>query len=451
MTKSIRRLSDGAVLEIAFARHEGTSSVRFAARAGIVRSLVGSVLGCLLAVAVLSEARAQDGWTRFRGPDGTGLSQARSIPVTFHESDFRWKVPLPGSGHSSPVIFGGRLFLTCEVRERSERSVVCLDAADGRVLWSWKDTFQPYSNHRFNSYAASTPAVDADRVYVSWVSGATFIALALDHDGNQLWQRRLEDYQSRFGAGTSPVVIDDVVIVGNHHTGDGCFLIGLDAKTGETRWKVSRRSGRTSFVVPAVYRPQDGPVEVVFVSPAHGMTGLDPRSGKINWELGELFTQKTVSSPVIAGQLVFSTSGQGGRGVESAAVRRGDAASGRQAELVYRLSSALPYVPTPIVVGQHLFIWADNGMVTCVEAETGKKAWLERVEGEYFSSPICVGGRLYCVSKQGQVVVLEASPRFKLLASSRLPEGSYATPAVANGCIYFRTFNHLICVEGKGP
>jgi outer membrane protein assembly factor BamB len=403
-----------------------------------------------LAVALLPEVRAQDQWTRFRGPDGTGVSHARSIPVTFGEADYRWKVPLPGSGHSSPVLFGSKLFLTCEIREKNERFVACFDEADGRLLWSWKATFEPYSSHKFNSYAASTPAVDADRVYVSWISGATFIALALDHEGNELWQRRLENYQSRFGAGTSPIVLDDVVIVGNDHAGESCFLIGLDAKTGETRWKVPRKTGLTSFVVPAVYRPKDGPAEVVFASPAHGITGLDPQSGKVNWELGGLFTQKTVSSPVIAGEVVFATSGKGGRGVESAAVRRGDATSSRQAELAYQVNDALPYVPTPIVVGELMFIWADNGVVTCVEAQTGKQLWQERIGGEYFSSPICVNGHLYCVSKTGEVVVLEASPQYKLLARNQLPEGSYATPAVANGCLYLRTFNHLICVEGKG-
>ncbi|MFH1264282.1 MAG: PQQ-binding-like beta-propeller repeat protein [Planctomycetota bacterium] len=411
--------------------------------------ILGSVLGCWLAVALCGEVGAQEEWTRFRGPDGTGISTAKSIPVAFGESDYRWNVELPGSGHSSPVLWGEKIFLTCETPEEGERLVMCLAAADGRVLWTFKDTFEPYRNHRFNSFAASTPAVDADRVYISWVSGETFIVLALDHDGSQVWKRTMGDFKAMFGAGASPIVLDGVVIMGNDHAGESCFLIGLDAATGETRWELPRRTGLTSYVTPAVYRPDDGPVEVIFVSPAHGVTGVDPRTGKVNWELGGLFKLKNVASPVIAGELVFASGGQGAGGTESAVVRRGDGPSGRKPEQAHVIPSGLPYVPTPVVFGKHLFLWSDRGIVTCVEAATGTQMWQEEVGGQYFSSPICVDGRLYGVSKKGEVVVLHATPEYQLLAKSQLPEGSYATPAVANGCVYFRTFGRLICVGGN--
>ena len=442
--------SDRTALDVDTARLERTASAFSAARDGVARRIVAALLGLLLALAALADVRAQDDLTRFRGPDGTGVYTAPAIPVTFSEADYRWQVTLPGSGHSSPVFWGSKLFLTCETRAKSQRCVVCLEADDGRVLWTWKDTYETYRNHRFNSYAASTPAVDAERVYASWISGATFIVLALDHQGNQLWQRRMGDFESRFGAGASPIVLDDVVIMGNDHAGETSFLIGLDAGTGETRWKVPRKSGLASYVTPAVYRPKNGPPEVIFVSPSQGITGLDPLTGAVNWELDGLFTLKTVASPVIAGEMVFATSGKGGRGVESAAVRRGDGPSGRKPELAYALDSGLPYVPTPLVFDGHLFLWSDAGVVSCVEAATGKPIWQERVGGEYFSSPICLNGRLYGTTKQGEVVVLKASPQYELLGRSQLPEGSYATPAVVGGCIYFRTFNHLICVPANG-
>jgi outer membrane protein assembly factor BamB len=417
---------------------------------GFIRRLfVPCLLGCLLGVMPLADVRAAGEWTRFRGPDGTGIVDAPAIPSTFSEADYRWNVELPGRGHSSPVLWGKKIFLTCEVREKKERSVVCLDSGDGRLLWSSTSPFEELQINKLNSHAASTPAVDADGVYVSWISGTTFIVLALDHDGKPLWERKLGDFKSVHGPGASPIVMDGIVIMGNDHAGEGAFLIGLDSKTGEIRWKRPRKSDKASYVTPAVYRPKEGPVELIYASPAHGFTGIDPQSGEVTWELGGLFAQKTAASPTLAGEVVFATGGSGGRGVESAAVRRGDGPSGRRPEVAYTVDAALPYVPTPIVFGSQMFVWADNGIVTCVDTSDGRKVWQQRVGGEYFGSPVCISGRLFNVSKQGEVVVLAASTKYELLGRSQLPEGSYATPAVAGGCVYFRTFSRLICVAGK--
>ena len=354
---------------------------------------------------------------------------------------------MPGPGHSSPVLWGDKIFLTCENVEQQERFVLGLSAADGRTLFSWKDKFQPYEHHRFNSYAASTPAVDASRVYVSWVSGKTFIVLALDHQGNLLWQTRMDDFEARFGAGASPIVLDDLVIMANDHAGRHSFLVGLDAATGATRRQIPRRSGeQESYAAPAVRRLDNGQPEAVFVSPSHGVTGVDPRTGEVRWELDGLFTFRVVASPVVADGLIFACSGKGNGGREAVVVRPGDPATGRQAELVYQVQSALPYVPTPVAHQGDLFLWSDMGVVTCLKLSTGERLWQERVGGEYYCSPICVNGRIYCASKTGEVVVLEAGPRYKLLARNQLPEGCYATPAVANGCMYIRTYNHLICL-----
>ncbi len=410
-----------------------------------------AVLGCLLALGPLDQARAQSGWTRFRGPDGAGVGEASSIPVAFDEANYRWQTKLPGDGHSSPVLWENKVFLTCRLEDQNQRMVVCLSAVDGRILWLWKDRFEEYKQHSFNNFAASTPAVDADRVYVSWVSGKTFMVLALDHNGQEVWQRRMEDYQSRFGAGASPIVLDGLVIMGNLHPGKSSFLIGLDAATGQTRWQLKRTSASTSFVTPAVYRPKNGPPELIFASHAHGITSVDPRTGQVNWEVGELFTMKIVTSPVVADGLIFATAGKGGAGRESVAVRPPTTDSGGRGELVYKLESSLPYVPTPIACGEYLFVYSDAGVVTCIRAATGEQLWQERVSGELFSSPVRLGNRIYSVTKKGEVVVIEASSQYKPLAQSRLPEGSYATPAVANDCMYFRTFTHLICVGAGKP
>jgi len=406
------------------------------------------LLGGLIAAALLwstagDDATAQE-WTRFRGPNGSGISSAKTIPVSFDESDYHWNVELPGTGHSSPVLWGEKIFLTCNIEDEDQRSIVCLDANDGKVLWSRTEAFKPYPSHSLNNYAASTPALDAERLYVSWVSDTKLIILALDHQGEEVWRRTMDDYVSRFGAGASPIVIDGLVVVGNDHEGGYAFLLALDAKTGETRWKVPRKSGYASFITPTVYQPEGRAKELLFIGPTHGITGVDAATGKVNWEVNPDFSLKTVASPIVAGGLVFATAGQGGGGKESAVVRPGTADS--EAELVYRLEDDLPYVPMPITVGEHLYILSDSGTMTCLEPTTGNAVWQESISGTYFASPICVDGKLYCVSRQGDVVVLAASPEFKLLAESRLPEGSHATPAVADGRMYIRTYNRLICI-----
>ncbi len=384
-------------------------------------------------------------WTRFRGPNGTGIGKAEGLPATFTEQDFAWRVQLPGRGHSSPVLWGERIFLTCAKGKEGVRYVVCIDARDGKQLWQWEDRFERYRQNALNSYAASTPAVDAKRVYVAWVSGKTFIVQALDHDGKPVWKRELGEYQARHGAGASPIVLGDMVIVGKDQRGKGSALFALDSATGETRWRVERRSAGASYITPTLLMREGRPGEVVFVSVAHGFTGVDPMTGQVKWETGALFKQKSVASPAIAGDVIFCSAGRGGKGTESAAIR----VRGGKAAKVYELKQDLPYVPTPIVVAGLMYVWSDHGAVTCVEPATGKIVYRQAVGGKFFSSPVCVGDHLYGISRKGEVVAVKAGREFEILGRSRLPEGTEATPAIANNAMYIRTFNQLMCLRGK--
>ena len=401
----------------------------------------------LMVLGVLGGSAGAQEWTRFRGPDGTGIGKGESIPVSFTEADYVWKVKLPGAGHSSPVLWGDRIFLTCTDDARKQREVVCLDATSGKQLWSTKMPFTPYRHNRQNSFAASTPAVDAERVYVNWVSGGTFVALALDHAGKTLWRREMGEFKAKHGAGASPIALGGRMIVGNENMNTS-FLAGLDGKTGKTAWQIKLRGSMTSYITPAVYRPKGGDPEVVFVGESKGMTGVDPVSGETKWQSDKLFTIKSVSSPVVAGGVIFATAGQGGAGRQSAAVRPGDKQAGREAKVAWKLDSDLPYVPTAIAVGEHLYILSDAGVMTCVTPATGKQVWQEDLGAKFYASPICVNGRIYLVTRSGEVIVLKAGPEYKVLAKSALPEKTDATPAIANGRMYLRTLNHLICIGG---
>ena len=413
--------------------------------------------GALLVGLCAAAAGAQE-WTRFRGPDGTGIGRAGGIPAKIDESSYTWKVKLPGPGHSSPVLWGKKIFLTCEgpgkvIRPprgqgdapttKANRQLVCLSAADGKVLWTWRDEFTTYSHNRLNNFAASTPAVDADRVYLTWASGGKYFAVAIDHEGKKVWQRELGGFSAKHGAGASPVVVDGAVLVGKDHAGKASMLVGLDAKTGRIRWKIDRKSGPTSYITPAIYRPAGARPEAIFISCAQGVTSVNPADGKVNWQVECNFTLKAVASPVAAGGLIFVSTGRS-NSRESAVVR--PPKGPKAAAIAYKLDKEAPYVPTPIAGGGYLFVLNDDGALTCVEPGTGKKLWREKFTGVHYPSPVCVGGRIYIINNKGEMSTIQAAATYKLLATSKLPEGTHATPAVANGCMYIRTFNHLICV-----
>lgn len=193
---------------------------------------------------------------------------------------------------------------------------------------------------------------------------------------------------------------------------------------------------------------QDGAPQLILTSWSHGITSLDPRTGKLNWDLPVL-KYRCVASPVVAAGLIFVTCGEGGGGKQMLAVRPGDPDKKSEAKVAYEVNAKLPYVVTPVARGNLIFLWTDSGIVSCLDAPTGKTLWQERVGGKYFGSPVRVGDRLYCMSRDGDAVVLAAADRYKLLGRVSLGELSHATPAVAGGVMYLRTQTHLMAISGQ--
>ncbi len=394
---------------------------------------------CLLA------APAQD-WPRFRGPNGSGVGEVKGFSPRWTEKDHAWKVKLPGAGHSSPVVYSGRIFVTCGEEKTGKRILVCLRGRDGRQLWKREFAGAGHRKHVDNSFASSTPAADARHVYVCWGGGKDYLVVALDHQGKEAWRTDLGPFNAGHGFGPSPIVHDDLLIVANDQDGPSS-LVALECRTGKVRWKVPRKS-KATYTTPCVYRPRGGPAELVFSNYEHGVTGIDPKTGKVKWEL-DVFDrghiETGIGSPVTAGDLVLATCGWLGVRTEVVAVRPG---AGKPKE-AYRLTRSAPLCTTPLVVGELLFLWGDGGVVTCADVRTGLVHWRERVPGSYYSSPVCVGRYILNVSRQGDVVVLAAAKEFARAGRNRLGEGSHSTPAVAGGRLYLRTFSHLIALGGK--
>ena len=326
-----------------------------------------AVAGLAFSLAWLSvSARAADstdGWARFRGPNGSGLVETPGLPATWAESDYRWKVDLPGAGHSAPVIWGARLFVTSGDEETGTRFVRCLNTADGATLWSREFTAEAHKKHKFNSFASSTPAVDARHVYISWATPEQLVVAALDHDGKEIWKRDLGPYPGGHGSGSSPIVFDDLVILANDKAGPS-FIVALDAASGADRWKLDRRGSRASYSTPCVYQPARQAPQLIFTEWEQGISGVDPKTGKLLWErdvFGEDEEKRSIGSPVIAGELVIGTCGfaKGKKFVvavkptASAANRTATSAADKLAEVqeVYRLDKISPHIPTPLVKG----------------------------------------------------------------------------------------------------
>ena len=225
------------------------------------------------------------------------------------------------------------------------------------------------------------------------------------------------------------------------------FVIAVDRKTGTTRWQTDITTYLAGYATPCVYQAENGRAELIFSTTAYGILAIDPATGKINWEFGQPFLDRAVISPVVVPGLVIAGHGAGLRGTRCIAVRPA-ASTQRRAALVYTLTTALPMVPTPLVKDGRLYLWCDDGVISCLRVDTGDSVWRERIDGAFYSSPVWVDGRLYNVSKKGEVVVLAAGDEFKVLHRISLGESSYATPAVAGGVMYLRTSSHLFSLGG---
>jgi len=413
----------------------------------------GRSLFFALGILLTAAAQGQE-WTRFRGPNGQGIGRAKTIPVKWTEQDYNWRVKLPAGGHSSPVVWGDNVFVTCENPESAGGILVALAASDGHILWQKKYVLTAYRFHRDNSYAVATPVVDADRVYVLWRTSAEAILAALDHSGRELWQRTFSGVYSQFGPGASPMLFNDLVVFTHEHWENDrqyeSAWIALDRQTGQTRWTTKRSNSQVSYSTPCVYSPERGEPQLIFTSQAHGVTGVDPKTGKVIWELPSVLPARVVSSPVVAGGLLIGTCGKGSAGIQLTAVRPGSKGSAEKSAVAYTCTGkSAPYVPTSLAKDGLLFAFHDQGDVSCLRAETGQVLWCQKPGGKFYGSPVWVNDLLYCINREGNVVVIKASPTYELLAVNSLGEKSQATAAVAGGKMYLRTYSHVISIGGK--
>jgi outer membrane protein assembly factor BamB len=348
------------------------------------------------------------------------------------------------------VLWGNRIFLTSTDEKGHRILFLCVRAEDGEVLWKKEFPFTAFPQHKFNSFASSTPATDAQHVYVAWMSLGHYKIMAFRHNGEIAWEKDLGPFVSQHGPGTSPIVYEDQVILVKDSDTES-YMLSLDSETGAERWKAPLQGKMADYSTPCMYEAPDGRPLLIFNSLEAGIAAFQPRDGRKVWEYASAFDKRSVSSPVLASGLLIGSCGSGGGGNYLVAVRPGDSRGEKQPELAYEIRRAAPYVPTSVGMDDLLFLWGDGGIVTCLHAPSGDVRWQERVGGNFFGSPVWVDGRIFCVSASGEVVVIQAADRFEVLARNPLNELAHTTPAVAGGRMYVRTAGHLYSVGGGEP
>lgn len=379
-----------------------------------LREKIGLV--AFVGLLLIGQGVRAENWDRFRGPNGAGQSEAKGIPSEWTDADYLWRKSLPGVGHSSPVIWGNRLFVTAGDPSTGEQILLALDSASGEQLWEKRIASHTYSMHSDNSYATSTPAVDADQLYVLWLDGDMVTLAAFSHDGAEIWRRQVGALEEKHGFGTSPIVVGDTVVVVNEtEDAERSMVVGVDRASGDVRWTQPRGTGKTAFATPCVLEAADGRELVVMSSMGSGVTAYDPATGEIVWQVLEQdLPDRCVSSPIVAAGLIIVSCGSGNNGMHLIALRPGE--NGAPPKEAYRLKQGVPNIPTPVVAGDLMFLWHDRGTVSCLDAANGESHWRKRVSGMFHSSPVRIGNRIFGLSKEGEVVVLAAGKEYELIA-----------------------------------
>ena len=317
---------------------------------------------------------------------------------------------------------------------------------DGLKLWEKKYLSQPFEQNRENSLGTSTPTVDDSGVYVYWTTPAAIEVAALTLDGQEKWLQNLGPFKGKHGSGASPVLFNQLVWINNDQDGPSA-LLALDARSGEIKYKLDRRADKVSYATPCLFTRDGRPDELIFAASSHGLTSINPLNSAVNWDCTNLFSARVVSSPITSDGLVICSSGEGGVGRRLVAIH--PPADKTPATVVYEFKNNIPNIPTPLAKDGRLYILCENGLLRCVRTATGEPVWEEKLPDRFYGSPVWAAGRLYVTSKSGVVFVVAAADKFELLAQNALDEPSFATPAIAQEMLFFRTASQLIAVGGR--
>ncbi len=397
----------------------------------------------ILLAGLLPTLVSAENWPCWRGPRGDGTCLEQNVPTQWDVSTALWKVAVPGKGHASPIVWGDRIFTVTAFREKLERTLLCFDRATGKILWQQTVVTGPLEKlNPENSYASGTPATDGKRIYVAFRVGDDIVVAAHDPaDGKQLWLVRPGTHAGEWGFSNEPVLFEDKVILDGDSKGKS-FLIALSREDGRTLWRVDREHHGISYSAPLI-REIGGRLQLIQCGD-RCVASFDPRTGRPLWTVDGP-SEEFVATPSYSEKagLVFISSSWPQRHL--LAIRPDGQDNVTKTDIAWRDNQGAPYVPSMLVASDLLLSVNSPGTAFCYEAATGKVLWQEKL-GRHHASPVLIGRLAFFINDNGEINVIKPGPTFERVAKYAMGEGCYASPAISDGQVFLRGFEHLFCI-----
>lgn len=432
------------------------------------------VISISVTLVLLANTASAGNWPQWRGPDGSGISNEKNLPAEWSPTkNIKWKTPIEGRSHSSPIVWGNKIFLTTAIEgaevpgakaarhqfdgkdfvhpdavganKKHTFKVLCLDRDSGKILWqmtAWEGT--PYDDrHRKSSYAASTPATDGKMVYAYFGTEGLY---AYDFKGKLAWSAQIGKIATLgLGTAASPILFNDLVIVqADEDNGESSFIVALDKKTGKEVWKTPRKvqvSWSTPILVRTATRPE------LIASGTEFVIAYDPATGKELWRHKGV-ESNAIPSPVANNEMAYFVAGFPAKIALAIKLgQNGDLTGTPNVAWTYAKGTA--YVPSPILYGDYLYLTTDRGILTCIDAKTGEVKYeggRVPIPATFTASPVAFEGKILMTSEDGDTFIIKAGPKHEILGTNSVGEAVYASPAIADGRIFIRSEKNLYCI-----
>jgi outer membrane protein assembly factor BamB len=384
-------------------------------------------------------------WPWWRGPNLNGVAVPQDVPISWSPTEnIVWHVDVPGRGHSSPIVWDRRVFLTTADDEQQVQSILAYDRATGRQLWQTTAHTGGFmtKSHKQNSHASATPACDGERLFSVFVHDGGLWLTTTDLRGKILWQTKVGDYDATYGYGSSPAIWKSLVIVLGDNDQTGSFLAAIHRKSGQIVWRI-RRPKIDTYATPIVAHVAGR--DQLLMGGCGFLTSYDPATGKELWKCAGPTTETTANTVCCSDDCVFVSGGYP-KPYTMMAVKADGTGDVTESKLLWKSEKHMQYVPSPLYDAGVLYIFDDWGIASCVAAATGKPIWTQRLGGDFTSSAILCSQHIYVANEAGEVSVLNTGKKFNLLAKNDLGDGIMATPAICGGRIFLRTAHHLYCI-----